>query len=421
MSKVKRGTISLSTLQDPDKQPEMIAITPISMMISEPQPIKKTRTRSRRSGDPIAEENNVSLSKSKSTSNKSEKRHRSPSPKKTKKKLTNDETSLSFKPINNVAPTTAETSSVPSTKPKKTKEILYEPLFEAANLITDEYWKNYFLEMSKGKSKKVYVDASSVSYTFKRQSFMYMYKDKSPEEIAVELKRIINNTMMIFSDTDMISEDYEMGVIANEFNDAKKEDNWKKIKNRKMKDHLITRYIMNQKEKLELTWEESRRAYQTINNALFHFYTHSSDDISMQNGDMNGIDEITISKESIRNDRFIQSDVVFEKPQVKKVQLDKEWTKVATASYKSMLVMIGGTAPSKSSKKGVTSKKKPIVKGKGKKEVVEEKQVATEEEEDELEEYELEEVVGEDGLVGRVDDNEDYLRDSDEEVLEEDE
>ena len=87
MSKVKRGTISLSTLQDPDKQPEMIAITPISMMISEPQPIKKTRTRSRRSGDPIAEENNISLSKSKSTSNKSEKRHRSPSPKKTKKKL----------------------------------------------------------------------------------------------------------------------------------------------------------------------------------------------------------------------------------------------------------------------------------------------------------------------------------------------
>ena len=87
-----------------------------------------------------------------------------------------------------------------------------------------------------------------------------------------------------------------------------------------------------------------------------------------------------------------------------------------------MLAMIGGTAPSKSSKKGVScSKKKPVVKGKGKKEAVEEKQVATEEEEDELEEYELEEVVGEDGVVGRVDDNEDYLRDSDEEVLEEDE
>lgn len=406
MSKVKRGTISLSTLQDPDKQPEMIAVTPISMMISEPIP-KKSRARSRRSGEP---ENNVSLSAIKSTSNKG--RQRSPSPKKTKKKATNDETSLSFKPIN--IPSESFTLK-PTTVIKKTKEILYEPLFEAANLITDEYWKNYFLEMSKGKCKKVYVDASSVSYNFKRQSFMYMYKDKSPEEIAVELKRIINNTMMIFSDMDMISEEQEMGVIANEFNDAKKEDNWKKIKNRKMKDHLITRYIMNQKEKLKLTWEEARRAYQTINNALFHFYTHSSDDISMQNGDMIGIDEITISKECIRNDRFIQSDVMFEKPQVKKVQLEKEWTKVATASYKSMLSMIGGTLPvAKGAKKTATKKK--ATKGKEKVVKEEKKEVDEEEVEEELEEYELEEVVAEDGAVVRDDDNGDYLRDSDEEV-----
>ena len=405
MSKVKRGTISLSTLQDPDKQPEMIAVTPISMMISEPIP-KKSRARSRRSGEP---ENNVSLSASKSTSNKG--RQRSPSPKKTKKKATNDETSLSFKPIN--TPSESFTTK-PTTVIKKTKEILYEPLFEAANLITDEYWKNYFLEMSKGKCKKVYVDASSVSYNFKRQSFMYIYKDKSPEEIAVELKRIINNTMMIFSDMDMISEEQEMGVIANEFNDAKKEDNWKKIKNRKMKDHLITRYIMNQKEKCKLTWEEARRAYQTINNALFHFYTHSSDDISMQNGDMIGIDEITISKECIRNDRFIQSDVMFEKPQVKKVQLEKEWTKVATASYKSMLSMIGGTLPiAKGAKKTGGSKKKTIKSKEKVKDDVEEKK---EELEEELEEYELEEVVAEEGTVEREDDNGDYLRDSDEEV-----
>jgi hypothetical protein len=330
---------------------------------------------------------------------------RSPKRKAVKKEVVNDESSLSLKPINAVEPVKAPVVI------KKTKEVLYDLLFEAANLITDEFWKNYFLDLSKGKCKKIYVDATTVSYTFKRNSFTYVYKDKTPEEISLELKRIINNTMLIFSDTDMVSEEQEIRVIANEFSDAKKEDNWKKIKNRKMKDNLITRFIIDTKQEKGLTWEEARRAYNVINNALFVFYTHNSDDISMKNGDMVDIDDIVISKKEIHNLRLDSADTSSDKPAVKKINLDKEWTKCVTNIYKSMSNMLAKDSVPSASKALSDAKKR-----KRNKKAEEEKKAEVEDEiVDEDEEYAFEPVEV-DETTQHINDGEDYLKDSDEEV-----
>ena len=353
-------------------------------------------------------------------SNGKTERKRSPSPKTTstkgKKKTVNDHEALSFKPIN-VVPEDTKKEPV---KPKKTKEILYEELFEAANFFTnDDFWKTYFLDLSKGKCKKIYVDATTVSYTFKRNSFTYVYKGKKPEDIAVELKRMINNTCYIFSDTDMISEEQEIGLIANEFNDMKKEDNWKKIRNRKMKDHLITRFVIDQKEKHDLTWEETRHAYNVINNALFLFYTHNGDDITMENGDMTGLDDVIISKKRICNERLTDENLNVEKPQVKKINLDKEWSKCINGIFKQMNSFLSKdntvTVPKVVASKG---KKRKTKASEEEKKILEKSIIEMEDDDVEFAFQGGEEGEGETSgiaTINRVDDAGDYLQDSDEE------
>ena len=210
------------------------------------------------------------------------------------------------------------------------KGIISPLIWEASNCITDEYWQKFFSDLSRGRnSKRIYVSKTHVTYNTKKVSFSYKYDDKTPEQIAVELRKVISESLCLFSKTDqsMDHEDYKHSSC--EFKEAITEDNWKKIKNKKMKDHLIFNYVMQQKEKFALSWEQAREAYNLINNSLFLTHTIKSKDIVMVNGEIAGIDGIEISAEIIANHKA-DLEVEADAPVSKKVSLSKEWVKVCT-------------------------------------------------------------------------------------------
>ena len=248
-------------------------------------------------------------------------------------------------------------------QPKKTRDVIHDIFYEASKHIDDEYWKNFFIDLSKGKlSRKIHVDGKHVSHNSKRMKFSYCYENKSSEDVAMELRKIISNTMCIYSDLDMSNEQEGLALIVDEFKDAKTEDDFKKMKTRKMKDHLITNFVLSQKAQHKLTWEKARIAYETINNALFNYRTHKSDTIIMMNGEIESIEDIVISPTEITNKRFLCcTDNDDDKPVVKKISLEKEWTKTCNAISKRARVLLCDVGDEELGIKKKTSRNKKAV------------------------------------------------------------
>jgi hypothetical protein len=214
---------------------------------------------------------------------------------------------------------------------KRVKEIQYPLLNEAAGHLKDEFWKNLFMDMARGKHpRKLHIDDKSVNCT-KKNSFTYMYRDKSPVEIATELKQHISKALCIYSSKDMQDKEEQKSAINNEFDLACTEDSWKKIKSKKMREYLISKYVLENKERHSLSWDKTRLLYNMILDAFYFFHTHKSVDVQMEDSVITNIEDFQITP-TIKNLRL---DTLVEKQQhTSKIDLIHEWQKYTTNMYR---------------------------------------------------------------------------------------
>ena len=215
------------------------------------------------------------------------------------------------------------------------KDILWPLLYQASTQIEDEYWQKFFADLSRGKStKRIYMTNTYVTYNNKRTSFSYKYDDKTPLQIANDLKKLISETLCLFSKTDMSMDREDYKHLSCEFKDVSAENNWKKIKTRKMKDHLIFNYIIAQKNIFNLSWTQAREAYDLINTSLFVTHTIKSKDINMLEGEIMSINGIQISQHEILNLNAEEGEDDKDDPANKKIFLSREWVKLCTGICK---------------------------------------------------------------------------------------
>ena len=215
------------------------------------------------------------------------------------------------------------------------KDILWPLLYQASTQIEDEYWQKFFADLSRGKStKRIYMTNTYVTYNNKRTSFSYKYDDKTPLQIANDLKKLISETLCLFSKTDMSMDREDYKHLSCEFKDVSAENNWKKIKTRKMKDHLIFNYIIAQKNIFNLSWTQAREAYDLINTSLFVTHTIKSKDINMLEGEIMSINGIQISSCEILNLNAEEGEDDKDDPANKKIFLSREWVKLCTGICK---------------------------------------------------------------------------------------
>lgn len=217
----------------------------------------------------------------------------------------------------------------------KVRDVQFPLIYQASELIDDEYWKGFFVELSKGKlSRRVHIDSRYVSHSTKKSSFNYCYEGKTPQEIANELPKLIGNSLLIMSKSDWNKEQEEKATITNKFKDVKVENNWKKMNNKNLRDHLITKFVLKQQIEHNLNTVETQRAYNCITNAMYEYHTHKGNDITMVDGEIVKIEDIIISKDLISNERLKTFEEEIEKPAPKKVFWNKEWVKVCENMYK---------------------------------------------------------------------------------------
>jgi hypothetical protein len=224
---------------------------------------------------------------------------------------------------------------------KKSNVVLYPLIAQAAEHADDDQWKTKFQEMAKGNPpKRLVIDAQNVKFFSKKDGFTYTYSTKTPQDIARDLKNLISKAICMYTEKDLKQQNDLKTEESKEYKSACKLDDWKKVKNKKMKDLLISNYVIQKQAELEMDWSVAKKLYQTINTAFYDYHTHKSADIEMSNGQIESIEDIVVEKTRVYNARIyienedgkmeLSDEYLNESNVVKKRDLYNDWTKYVT-------------------------------------------------------------------------------------------
>jgi hypothetical protein len=182
-------------------------------------------------------------------------------------------------------------------KSKKQKDIVYPVFQECCKYFKDEFWIKLFDDLSRSKCPKgVMIYNSVISSTYKRNGFTYNFSEQSPEIIIKELPILLNNSVHIYSNKDIINREADINIADSEYLNAKETDDWKKVKNRKMKENLVTNYCLAMKKKFKLKYKDAKHLYDMLKYSLFDLKIQKSNDVEMKNGEIFKIQDIEYDK-----------------------------------------------------------------------------------------------------------------------------
>lgn len=193
-------------------------------------------------------------------------------------------------------------------KIKKQKDVVYPIFQECCKHFKDEFWIKLFDDLSRSKCPKgVLIYNGVISSTYKRNGFSFNFSEQSADTIIKELPNLLKNSVHIYSNKDIINKEADINIADSEYMNAKETDDWKKVKNRRMKENLITNYCLAMKKKYKLKYKETKHLYDLIKESLFDLKTQKSDDVEMKNGEISKIEDICYDKsaKNFVNKRFL--------------------------------------------------------------------------------------------------------------------
>lgn len=134
------------------------------------------------------------------------------------------------------------------------KKILYPIFSEASQYTFDPYWQQIFENCANGKFPKgVSIDnEKKILYIKNVNSFnSYNLNNESPENIYINIKKLFSTILNLKSTRDKRLQQQECDDICKELDESYNED-WQKIKRKKIRDPIIRKYILALKEKYNL-------------------------------------------------------------------------------------------------------------------------------------------------------------------------
>ncbi len=174
---------------------------------------------------------------------------------------------------------------------KTNKNIVYPIFLECAKLASDDYWKTLYENMAKDKyPKMIYIKNCTVKSVNKKHDFSYCFKDKTAQEISVELYDILTKHTLILSSNDKLKKKEDEEKTMKEIQMETYED-WKDIKKKKIKSQLIDDYCVNMEQEYKLSEANTRELRKMINKG-FLFKNIESCDVEFSDGKILSIEGI---------------------------------------------------------------------------------------------------------------------------------
>src|ERR1700690_3860665 len=113
------------------------------------------------------------------------------------------------------------------------KEVLYPIFEECSNIVSDEYWKSFYDELSYGKTpKSLYISNGTICTSNKRKSFTYSFTNKQAKTVAKELHTLILENTNLYSNKDLKKKKLDMELAKKEIEKTKKVSKFSMIKSK---------------------------------------------------------------------------------------------------------------------------------------------------------------------------------------------
>lgn len=154
---------------------------------------------------------------------------------------------------------------------------LSEHFTECSQLTLDPYWKQVFEECANGKFPKgSNIDQNTNTVFIKNKPSKNYNLTFDPQQDFVNLKELFQQETGLKSNRDREKTREQINTICDDLKDQYTCD-WKDIKGKKIKDPIITRYILDLKERYSLSNKEVKQATQTIKlGFLFNLITNEN-------------------------------------------------------------------------------------------------------------------------------------------------
>jgi len=140
------------------------------------------------------------------------------------------------------------------------KGIVHSVFYEVSQKCEDEYWKQFFLELSIGKNiRNIFLSNGKISCTNKKNNFEYYYSDKSPDDIIRELIPILIDNYVSGTEKNV--------KIKTIIEQIKKENEdlrlgkWSKIRRKNLKISLLQEFMAEFQKKHNLYWDDCTYVY----------------------------------------------------------------------------------------------------------------------------------------------------------------
>lgn len=147
------------------------------------------------------------------------------------------------------------------------KGVIFPLFLEVSEKCKDEYWKQFFLDLSIGKIiKGVQVSNGHILSSNKKKGFSYYFVKKTSDEVINELIPILIGNCNTCPDKN-VKLKYITEKIKKE-NEEIKLGKWTKIRRKNIKVALLQEYLAELQKNNNLSWSECSYVYNILNNNI---------------------------------------------------------------------------------------------------------------------------------------------------------
>ena len=207
------------------------------------------------------------------------------------------------------------------------KEIIYPVFFECCEFATDNFWKNIFEDLAYRKTPYgTYINKDFLCCSYKNKEFSYKIERKHSKIIYDDIYNLLTNKLGILSRKEKVKKLVAFHKTETRIKEFRQE--WGNIRKKNIKDLLVEKYVIDMKNKHNLTIKQAKYLLSVLFMAIV-FKVITSKDIDYSDGKIQNIDGIEFSNKKIILKRNIYTTEVNISPEIltNKQLMSDNWEK----------------------------------------------------------------------------------------------
>lgn len=167
------------------------------------------------------------------------------------------------------------------------REIMYPFLLECIPYCSDPFWENVFEDLAYGKPpQNTFIVKNNLCCTYKNREFNYFLERKDPKMLYTDIFTLLNEKGRLLSAKQKEQHRLDFQQIEDDIRESRRE--WNGIRKKYIRDAIYEKYVLEMKNKFDLTFKQCRWLLSVISLSLL-FKTLTSKDIVFRD---NAITEI---------------------------------------------------------------------------------------------------------------------------------